>query len=46
MKTKKNNICSPLNEDSFTCFSKKALIKIIRSWNNHKKNNKIEFSDN
>ena len=46
MKTKKNNICSPLNIDSFTCFSKKALIKISRSWNNYHKDKKIEFNDN
>ena len=30
-------------EDSFTCFTRKALLKIIRSWNKANPNSKIHF---
>ena len=39
-------ICSPGSSDSFTCFTKDALINIIKSWNLHYKNDKIEYSSN
>ena len=45
MKSKKK-ICAPITEDSFTCFTKKALIKIIKSWNKKYKLNKIIYSEN
>ncbi len=44
MRTKKNKICSPSMENSFTCFTKKALIKIIRAWNKANLDNKIVFN--
>jgi hypothetical protein len=42
-KTKKNIICAPSTEESYTCFTKKALINIIKSWNDYYKDNKLEF---
>ena len=47
-KTKKTNICAPNIEPTFTCFSKKALINISKSWNKYykKKDNKITFKGN
>ena len=44
MRTKKNKLCSPQMEDSFTCFTKKALIKIIKAWNKSNKDNKIIYN--
>lgn len=44
MRTKKNKLCSPNMEDSFTCFTKKALVKIIRAWNNANPDSKILFN--
>ena len=44
MRTKKQKICSPSMENSFTCFTKKALIKIIRAWNKSNLDNKIIFN--
>ena len=36
--------CSPNNKDnSYSCFSKEGLIKIIKSWNSEYPNNKITF---
>ena len=46
-KENRNNdskICSPMGEDSFTCFSKKGLINIIESWNKYYANDKIDFN--
>ena len=42
-KTKKNSFCSPSTEESFTCFTKRALINIIKTWNGYYKNNKIDI---
>ena len=39
--------CSPGNDDNnFSCFTKKALINIINSWNKYNSNNKIKYSRN
>jgi len=38
----KKSICSPATEESFTCFTKKALINIIKAWNDYY-DTKIEF---
>lgn len=42
----KKKICSPANKNNFTCFSKKALLKMLYSWNNYYVNNKIKFNNN
>lgn len=42
-KTKKKSICAPATEESFTCFTKRSLINIIKSWNDYYKNNKIDI---
>jgi len=47
-KTKRNtNICAPTKETlRFTCFTKKALIRMINSWNNNNHfNNRISYSN-
>lgn len=44
--SKKKEICSPAFEGSFTCFSKKALVNIINSWNETNKSKKIQFNKN
>ena len=45
-KTKRNtNICAPTKETPrFTCFTKKALIRMINGWNNDNPFNKINYS--
>ena len=43
-KTKK--ICAPETEDSFTCFTKKSLLNIIKYWNKYYKDNTILFNNN
>ena len=48
-RTKKQSqptICAPGTADSFTCFTKDALINIIRAWNSHYKEDKIDYSSN
>jgi hypothetical protein len=42
----KKKFCSPNNNDTnkFTCFTKKALIKMLISWNNYYNNNKIKYN--
>ena len=56
MRSKKNNnrnnrtkfrkrYCSPKNNNNFSCFTKKSLIKILTSWNNFYSNDKIEFKE-
>ena len=44
--SKQPTICAPGTADSFTCFTKDALINIIRAWNSHYKEDKIEYSIN
>ena len=44
-KTNKKSICAPSTEESFTCFTKKALLNIIKAWNNYY-DTKIEFKKN
>ena len=39
--------CSPHNkENSFSCFDKKAIIRMISSWNKHYRKNKIMYNRN
>lgn len=39
--------CSPHNKQKkFSCFNKKAILKMIRSWNKHYKKNKISYNKN
>lgn len=45
-KLSKKNICAPNKENSFTCFNKKALLKIISKWNKTYNENKITCSNN
>ena len=52
MKTKKvsirkksTKICAPHTEESFTCFTKRALINIVKAWNKHKSKDKIIFTN-
>ncbi len=42
----KKKFCSPNNNDAnkFTCFTKKALIKMLISWNNYYNKNKIKYN--
>ena len=41
--SKKNKICSPEAQNSFTCFNKIAPINIIKSWNKSNKGQKIKY---
>jgi hypothetical protein len=41
----KKKICSPKNNNNFTCFTKKSLIKMLTSWNDYYSNDKIQFSE-
>ena len=39
--------CSPHNnQKNLSCFDKKSLLKMIKSWNKHYKKNKINFNKN
>ena len=42
-KTKKKSICAPSTAESFTCFTKRALINIVKNWNDYYKDNKIDI---
>ena len=42
----KKKMCSPGNKNEVSCFSKTALINIIKSWNKYYKNNKIKYNKN
>ena len=44
IKSKKQSICSPATEESFTCFTKRSLINIVKSWNKYYKDNKIKVT--
>ena len=41
----KKRYCSPKNDNSFTCFTKKSIIKMLKSWNDYYSNDKIEFRE-
>ena len=41
----KKKYCSPQNSNTFTCFTKKSLIKMLNSWNNFYSNDKINFKE-
>ena len=47
-KTKKDiKQCSPHNKQkSFSCFDKKSILRMIRSWNKHYRKNKIKYDKN
>ena len=47
-KTKKDiKQCSPHNKQkSFSCFDKKSILRMIRSWNRHYRKNKIKYDKN
>ena len=47
-KTKKDiTQCSPHNKQkSFSCFDKKSILRMIRSWNKHYRKNKIKYDKN
>ena len=40
----KAKFCSPRKDKNFTCFSKKALLNMLESWNSYYNNNKITYS--
>jgi len=42
----KKRLCAPKNNNNFTCFTKKSIIKMLRSWNDFYENDKINFRDN
>ena len=42
----KKRICSPKNNNNFTCFTKKSIIKMLKSWNNFYENDKIDYREN
>ena len=41
----KSKFCSPRKDKNFTCFSKKALLNMLESWNSYYNNNKITYSN-
>jgi hypothetical protein len=43
---KSTKICAPHTEESFTCFTKRALINIVKAWNKHNSKDKIIFTNN
>jgi hypothetical protein len=42
----KKRLCAPKNNNNFTCFTKKSIIKMLRSWNDFYENDKINFREN
>jgi hypothetical protein len=43
--TDTNRICAPITEGGTTCFTKDALINILKAWNNYYKDNKISYTN-
>jgi hypothetical protein len=41
----KQKLCSPKNNNNFTCFTKNSLIKMLKSWNDFYQNDKINYSE-
>jgi hypothetical protein len=41
----KEKFCSPRKDKQTTCFSKKALLNMLESWNSYYNNNKITYSN-
>ena len=37
--------CAPKTKGNFTCFTKKALLNMLQSWNSYYKNDKINYSN-
>ena len=39
-----SNICAPFTDGGTTCFTKRALLNILKSWNNYYPDNKIVYN--